>query len=286
MTDLVDAAGAAAVSEGFVHWEAAFPGVWEQWQDQQPLGGFDAVIGNPPWEKIKLQEVEWFSTRSPEVALAPTGDVRKNHIRQLLEQGGPLADEFASAKKRAARMSGMARSFGHYPLLGRGDINLYSLFVERAMELVKPDGIVGLLTQSGIYADQTAADFFRTISTAGRVSGLFDFENRKVFFPDVDSRLKFCALIFGGPDRRFDETQCSFFLHDTASIADPERCFQLTAKDFALVNPNTSTAPVFRSRRDAEITLRIYAGHPVMVDRSQGGERPRLASPVSYACLT
>ena len=283
LTELVDAAGAAAVSEGFVHWEAAFPGVWEQWQDQQPLGGFDAVIGNPPWEKIKLQEVEWFSTRSPEVALAPTGDVRKNHIRQLLEQGGPLADEFASAKKRAARMSGMARSFGHYPLLGRGDINLYSLFVERAMELVKPDGIVGLLTQSGIYADQTAADFFRTISTAGRVSGLFDFENRKVFFPDVDSRLKFCALIFGGPDRRFDETQCSFFLHDTASIADPERCFQLTAKDFALVNPNTSTAPVFRSRRDAEITLRIYAGHPVMVDRSQGGEHH--AWPVRYRTM-
>ena len=190
LTELVDAAGAAAVSEGFVHWDAAFPGVWEQWQDQQPMGGFDAVIGNPPWEKIKLQEVEWFSTRSPEVALAPTGDVRKNHIRQLLEQGGPLADEFASAKKRAARMSGMARSFGHYPLLGRGDINLYSLFVERAMELVKPDGIVGLLTQSGIYADQTAADFFRTISTAGRISGLFDFENRKVFFPDVDSSFK------------------------------------------------------------------------------------------------
>ena len=50
-------------------------------------------------------------------------------------------------------------------------------------------------------------------------------------FKGLDSsRLKFCALIFGGPDRRFDETQCSFFLHDTAAIADPERCFQLTAR--------------------------------------------------------
>ena len=48
--------------ESFLHWEAAFPGVWERWQDDEPVGGFDAVIGNPPWERIKLQEVEWFKT--------------------------------------------------------------------------------------------------------------------------------------------------------------------------------------------------------------------------------
>ena len=57
--------------EGFLHWEAAFPGVWRHWQDDQPAGGFDAIIGNPPWDRIKLQEVEWFATRSPELALAP-----------------------------------------------------------------------------------------------------------------------------------------------------------------------------------------------------------------------
>ena len=67
-------------------------------------------------------------------------------------------------------------------MLGGGDINLYSLFVERAMGLVKPDGIVGLLTPSGIYADMTAAKFFRSVSTSGRLGGLFDFENRKIFF--------------------------------------------------------------------------------------------------------
>ena len=51
--------------ETFLHWEAAFPGVWKQWQDSHPRGGFDAVIGNPPWDRIKLQEVEWFATRAP-----------------------------------------------------------------------------------------------------------------------------------------------------------------------------------------------------------------------------
>ena len=281
--ELMRYAQAAAAGEGFLHWEAAFPGVWQHWQDQRPAGGFDAVIGNPPWDRIKLQEVEWFSSRSPDLALAPTAAARHSGIRRLREEQSPLAGEFDAAKERADRMGGMARSSGHYPLLGVHDINLYSLFVERAMGLVKPDGMVGLLTPSGIYADRNAANFFRTVSTGGRIAGLFDFENRKVFFPDVDSRFKFCALIFGGADRLFDETRCAFFLHDTATTNDPDRCFPLGPIDFALVNPNTGTAPVFRTRRDAEITRRIYAEHPVLVDHSQGEEQR--AWPVRYRTM-
>ena len=174
----------------------------------------------------------------------------------------------------------MVRSCGDYPLLGGGDVNLYSLFVERAMALTKPDGFVGLLTPSGIYADKTAAPFFKSVSTGGRVGGLFDFENKKIFFKDVHASFKFCALIFGGEDRHFDRTECAFFLHDTRTLADENRCFPLAPDDFVRVNPNTGTAPVFRRRRDAEITRRIYERHPVLVDRS-GGEEVR-AWPVKY----
>ena len=272
--------------EGFLHWEAAFPGVWQRWQEEQPVGGFDAVIGNPPWDRIKLQEVEWFATRSPELALAPTAAARKTGIQQLRDKGAPLAGAFDAAKERADKLGELIRTSGNYPLLGGGDINLYSLFVERAMGLIKLDGFVGLLTPSGIYADKTAAAFFKSISTSGRVGGLFDFENRRLgtglppFFPDVDSRFKFCALIFGGTERRFDETECAFFLHDTRTIEKPERCFPLAPSDFARVNPNTGTAPIFRTRRDAEITRRIYERHPVLVDRSRGEERK--AWPVRY----
>ena len=239
--------------EGFLHWKAAFPGVWRRWQEDQPVGGFDAIIGNPPWDRIKFQEVEWFATRSPELALAPTAAARKTGIQQLRDKGAPLADEFDAAEERADKLGELIRASGNYPLLGGGDINLYSLFVERAMSLIKPDGFVGLLTPSGIYADKTAAQFFKSVSTSGRLSGLFDFENRRLgtgnpsFFPDVDSRFKFCALIFGGAERWFQETECAFFLHDTEPISDPDRCFPLAPDDFARVNPNTSTAPIFDS---------------------------------------
>ena len=285
-TEIWRAAKEVADRENFLHWESAFPGVWHRWQDDDPVGGFDAIIGNPPWDRIKLQEVEWFATRSPELALSPTAAARRRGIKQLRDQGDPLASEFDAAKLRADRLGQLIRASGHYPLLGGGDINLYSLFVERAMSMVKPDGIVGLLTPSGIYADKTAARFFKSVSTSGRVGGLFDFENRRLgtelppYFPDVDSRFKFCALIFGGEERSFAQTDCAFFLHDTAAINDPNRCFPLAPADFARVNPNTGTAPVFRTRRDADITRRIYERHPVLVDRS-GDEEDRVW-PVRY----
>ena len=280
------AAGAHARRERFLHWEAAFPGVWREWQNARPEGGFDAVIGNPPWDRIKLQEVEWFATRAPAIARAPTAAARRAAIRRLRERGDPLAAAFDAAKERADQLGRMVRAAGSYPLLGGGDVNLYSLFVERAMSLVKPGGLVGLLTPSGIYADKTAARFFKELSTTGRIGGLFDFENRRLgtglppFFPDIDSRFKFCALIFGGDARRFAQTRCAFFLHDTRSVDDPQRCFPLAPDDFARVNPNTGTAPVFRTRRDADLTRGIYERHPVLVDRSGGEERR--AWPVRY----
>ena len=50
--------------ERFLHWEAAFPGVWRGWQDYRPEGGFDAVIGNPPWDQHRSSR-KWSGWRSP-----------------------------------------------------------------------------------------------------------------------------------------------------------------------------------------------------------------------------
>ena len=270
-----------AKQESFLHWEASFPGVWRHWQNQTPEGGFDAVIGNPPWDRIKLQEVEWFATRDPDLARAPTAAARRQGIKRLRDQGDPLAAAFDAAKARADQLGKVVRASGHYPLLGGGDINLYSLFVERSLRLVKPSGLVGLLTPSGIYADRTAARFFKSVSTTGRVAGIYDFENKKIFFKDIHASFKFCALIVGGPERTFPETRCAFFLHDTDTINDPNRAFTLSPDDFARVNPNTGTSPVFRTRRDADITRRIYEQHPVLVEHSTDEEQR--AWPVRYA---
>ena len=70
---LVARAREVAREEGFLNWQVAFPGVWSDWREAERYGGFDAVIGNPPWDRMKLQQVEWFAARRPEIAHAQRG---------------------------------------------------------------------------------------------------------------------------------------------------------------------------------------------------------------------
>jgi hypothetical protein len=298
---LMARARALAARETFFHWWTAFPTVFGTGSS----GGFDAMIGNPPWDRIKLQEVEWFAERSPAIAAQPRAADRKAMIAALqgvkMTQTGtytpPVVDLWAQYQEACERAEANARVLGNgklgssdYPLLGGGDVNLYSLFVERAQALAATGGLVALLTPSGIAADKGAAEFFRSLSGTGRLGALFDFENRKVFFPDVHASFKFCTLVFGGLTRMFKETRCAFYLHQLAELDDPARVLVLTADDFLRVNPNTGAAPIFRSRRDADITLKLYARHPVLVKHgavsASTGQQPDVKVwPVKYVTM-
>ncbi|MBC6417217.1 MAG: restriction endonuclease, partial [Rhodospirillales bacterium] len=130
------AARTLIAEENFLNWQVAFPGIWSAWEADRLTGGFHAVIGNPPWDRMKLQQVEWFAGRRPEIAKAVRAADRKTLIAALEAAGDPLAQDYARASGRAEAGTRMARKGGDYPLLSGGDVNLYSLFVERAMTLV------------------------------------------------------------------------------------------------------------------------------------------------------
>ena len=280
-------ARALAEERRFQHWEVAFPGVWEDWESTRPRGGFDAVIGNPPWDRMKLQPAEWFAARVPEVARTERAADRERLIAELRQEGGDLGKDFERASWTAEASMRVARTCGAYPLLSGGDANLYALFVERALRLVKAEGIVGLLVPSGIAADKGASAFFSGVATTGRLGALFDFENRpygptrRQFFPDVYYRFKFSALIVGGAERRFGSADCAFFQLDAEQAE--ANALPLAPSDFAAVNPNTGTAPIFRTRRDAELTLSLHRRLPVVVDRRSAPHAR--AWPVRYATL-
>lgn len=290
--DLIGEANALAQRETFFHWWTSFPTVFSA-----EGGGFDAVIGNPPWDRIKLQQVEWFAERDPAIATQPRAADRKRMIEQLEQKRAPLWMDYQAAVGHAeanARVLGNGKfGSGDYPLLGGGDVNLYSLFVERAQSLIHENGIVALLTPSGIAADKSAAPFFKSIATTKRLGALFDFENKRVFFPDVDSRFKFCALVFGGPQRTFEKTRCAFFLHSLHELDKQIKrgeVLELSAEDFACVNPNTGAAPIFRNSRDASITMQLYRHHPVLVkhgeDNDKTGTQPDVKVwPVKYVTM-
>lgn len=259
--------------ENFLNWQVAFPGVWSQWEIANLKGGFDAVIGNPPWDRMRLEDVEWFEARLPAIAQAHKADDRKKMIARLEKSRNPLFEDYQRAVRRAENAMRVVRKDGQFPLLSKGEINVYALFVERATRLVKPTGIIGLLTPTGIASDKSSAAFFKGIATSGRLVSFLDFENkgsgRPLYFPDVHPQFKFAAFISAAAPRK-EPARCGFFLNTPADIAIEDRCFPLTAEDFARVNPNTGTIPLFRSRRDAILTTAIYKRLPVLVNKSTG----------------
>lgn len=259
----------------FFHWHLAFPDVFRTESvpsspDQGWSGGFDVVLGNPPWERVKLQEKEWFAVRSPEIANAANASMRQKMIAALKTDDPTLYNAFMEDRRQAEGESQLMRHSGKYPLCGRGDVNTYAVFAELFRSLLSPTGRAGIIVPTGIATDDTTKAFFADLTDTRTLGGLYDFENRKGLFPAVDSRMKFCVLTMNG-SRRPAETGAEFvfFAHSTEDLRDPERRFTLSAQDIALLNPNTKTCPVFRSRRDAEITKGIYRRVPVLINEAQ-----------------
>ena len=270
--------------ERFLNWQAAFPGVWTNWQSVRPEGGFDAVIGNPPWDRMKLQQVEWFATRRREIALAPRAADRKRMIAALEQAGDPLAQDYAFASERAAMAARMARRLGDYPLLSSGDVNLYSLFVERAMTLVKPDGMVGLLTPIGIATDKSASQFFSMLVAKQLIKNFYAFENRRGWlFRDIHYEEQPSIIVFSKESNKFSTFGLCARISGWEQFHNPERRFSVDSSRIAHLNPNTGTVPLFRTRRDAALITAIYECLPVLVDRSSGEEVK--AWPVKYATM-
>lgn len=257
-----------------LNWRSTFPSVFED-----PNSGFTCIIGNPPWERVKVQDREFFSLTDPETAGAVNASDRKKRIAAMPKINPELHASYLKAVEAATAISGYARkpakSGGRYPLTGRGDINLYMLFAELARSLVAPDGLVGLLVPSGIATDDTTKHFFNDLMGSKRLASLYDFENKEAHFEDVHRSFKFTALIFGGIERTTEQADFVFFARNVEETAphNKQRHIPLTAADMALLNPNTRTCPIFRTRRDADLTRAIYDRVPVLIDhnRKSGG---------------
>ncbi len=266
----------------FFHWHVAFPDVFrlpgagEAPENAQAgwSGGFDVVLGNPPWERIKLQEKEWFATRRPEIANAPNAAARRKMIAALAEDDPGLLKAFGEDCRRAEGESHLVRSSGRFPLCGRGDVNTYSIFAETMRLVLAPTGRVGTIVPSGIATDDTTKLFFQDLVERKALVSIYSFENEDFVFPAVHHALKFCLLSIAGDSCKSQAADLVFFARAVADLRDESRHFALTSEEFALVNPNTRTCPVFRSKRDAEITKAIYRRVPVLIREGPPEENP------------
>jgi hypothetical protein len=236
----------------FFHWHLQFPQVFAN-------GGFDVVLGNPPWERVKLQEQEFFASRSEEIAKAVNAAARKKLIARLPEENPRLWEAWAAASRSAEGESHSIRQSGRYPLCGKGDVNTYAIFAEHNQAVLSPRGRAGFIVPSGIATDDTTKDYFGALVGAGRLASLFDYRNHDRLFYDVGHRrFKFCLFTATGTGISASAVSFVFFAESAEDVHDSARRFTLAPSDIELLNPNTRTSPTFRSRRDADINLAMY----------------------------
>ncbi|MXZ78425.1 MAG: N-6 DNA methylase [Acidimicrobiia bacterium] len=274
----------------FTHLHLTFPQVFSVPDDPEDAnnpqtgwsGGFDAVLGNPPWERIKLQEKEWFAAIDSEVAMSGNAAARKRRIEALKEENPALHTAFLSDLRKSEGWSSLLRNSGRFPLGGRGDVNTYPVFVELMRDSISSSGRLGVIVPSGIATDDTTKYLFRDFVETSSLVSVYDFENRKRLFPEVHRGAKFCLLTLTGTSSPVEQAIFSFFAHETADLDDPERAFALDSEDFATLNPNTKTCPVFRTRRDAELTKSIYRRVPSFVVEDDPEGNPWN---ISYQCM-
>ncbi len=281
--EMESAAQALCRQHSVFHWWLAFPQVAAK-------GGFSVMLGNPPWERIKLQEEEFFATRSPLVAMARNKAERAQRIEWLrdgvllhrvnpdLERAEGLTPpnraelalyaSFIAARRGAEAASLYAHESRRYPLTGIGDVNTYALFAETFLQSTVQGGRAGFIVPTGIATDDSTRHYFDAISQ-GRLVSLLDLRTGPGLFPEIGhQRFKFCLLTLGSaPSADF-----AFFALQVDELSDPRRHFQLTKDEFALLNPNTRTCPVFRSERDAELTKKLYRAAPVLIAEEPAGD--------------
>lgn len=253
-----------ARQQRYFHWPLVFPEVFA-------AGGFDVILTNQPWERIKLQEQEFFGARRPEIAAAPNAAARGRLIQALTAPGASPADQrlyrdFLTAKREAEGASLFAHVSGRYPLTGVGDVNLYALFAETIVQLIGQRGRASMIVPTGIATDDSTKAFFDSMIGSKLMASIFSFENEELIFPGVHHAFKFCLVALG-------RTECArfvFFARRIEHIRDERRTFSLESKDIALLNPNTRTCPIFRSQADADITKKIYRRVPVLIDERKG----------------
>lgn len=250
-------------THSFFHWELEFPLVYN-------AGGFDCIIGNPPWDKVTVEETKFFAVSAPNIADKSLNQKEREDKIQNLESEDPgLYQKYQKAIEDKENKTRFIKQSGRYPLGSHGILNLYAPFAEIAYTSINSTGRVGIIVPTGIATASDTQDFFRDFIENKRLASLIDFENRNRIFPDVHGQYKFCLLTLTGTAASTDKFDLAFYLTRIDQIYDPNRVYQLSPEDIKKVNPNTGTCPIFRNKEEADVVVGIYDGCTVLMPENE-----------------
>ena len=212
------------------------------------------VLGNPPWEKLRLEERAFFRPVYPAISAISQKNKREKEIKklavnwlELLEYYQLLQDDYASVKKEIPK----------HPLLKVslvGELNTYAMFAELASRLTEKDGFAAIIVKSALVTSTCYSSCFRHFVNQGSLSEVFLFDNREKLF-QIDSREKFCVLFFGGEHAGGIKVHYGLTKQEQILSSVP---INVTSEELELINPETGLLPNVADSKEFSFLLRTH----------------------------
>ena len=196
----------------FFHWELEFADIFQE------RGGFDLMVGNPPWLKVEWEEGGILGDYDPLVVL------RKLTASELVKQREVVFSKFSRLRsaylreyEEATGTQNFLNALQNYPLLKGQKANLYKCFLPQAWQFCRMDGVSGFLHPEGVY-DDPSGGYFRGILYQ-KLRAHFQFQNQYMLFP-IGHRVKYSLNIYGNSRSPEFTTIANLFTHKTV-----DECF-------------------------------------------------------------
>lgn len=260
--ELDDRVKALAGSHRFFHWPLEFPDVFTGEED-----GFDATVGNPPWDVLQPSTQEFYIQYDPHFRKYGKQDAMKR-IKGLHEKHPDMAAKWNAYERSFQGAAAYAKEPAAFSALTVGKIDLYKAFMERFFHLLRNGGRMGIVVPSGFYTDQGCLPLRHLFFGQSRIDCLYGFENRwPTVFTAVDGRFKFILFCTEKGDRT-ESFRCAFMEHDPQRLPIIEKDALILSPDkVRKYSPESLNIMEFKSKQDADITEKIYNDWPLLHDR-------------------
>jgi hypothetical protein len=256
---LIQAVTQASRDFRFFHWHLRFGEVMHK-------GGFDCVLGNPPWETMSPNVKQWFSSYEPSIKFASPQE--QDQIKERLLANDSIADLWSRHCAQLSRASECIKGSGRFNLfapgnLGKGNMNMYRFFVETGIALTTmPSSSIGLIVPDHLYLGTSSFAIRRALIGSRGPLQLLCFENKSEFwFKGIDSRAKFCLLTSPSSPVSLD-IYADFGITSIDDLR--SRTKQKALPDWLIkeVGGEAEAIPELRSSYDIEVLEALYKAYP------------------------
>ena len=249
----------------FFHYHLEFPEVFEK-------GGFDCLLGNPPWEQIQLEEEEFFAGKNNDIADTKNASKRAEKIEKLKTTNTDLYYDYKTALDDSNKAANFIKLSGAYNYSTFGWLNTYLIFTEKYDQVLSNNGFCGIIIPSGILSDKNSMPVFHSLLKKGKISEAVDYINLKHIFPAIDNRTKFCTFVFTGSENQFPESKMSFYNLEINIEKIKNRQILVSYDSLYKISPNTKNCLTVNSNKEYQLVYKIYKNAVIISEDGKESE--------------